>query len=229
MTQKLNSTIRSVEDCGLHPNYKNDFDLNNNFSDQTVYGTPIDIEGNEYQKKESVDKFADIYTKFDNHIQVGSIRGHLKGIVYRPHSYKIHDFWEDIFDRQNPLDLFNQTISKSKYILELEKGWDDADAPRIEPLLFNTACKCISNYIESIYKEKFFVIQSPEIAPVADGSLDFSWQLDNARMLINFRSFNEEVFAYFYGDLKDNKIPIKGNVPAKEVFEHLMKWMQYLK
>jgi hypothetical protein len=69
----------------------------------------------------------------------------------------------------------------------------------------------------------------PEIEPVNNGSIDISWHTDKARMLINVRHIEGKPFAFYYGNLFNNQVPTKGNVPIDGiVYTHLAEWMNYL-
>lgn len=220
-----NSLFKSTQhpksqDCSLHPNFKNDYTIWSS-DEEEKYGSEIIEHSN--------DGFINIDSLVTKRF---STDGYIKR---RPWSenrhtiYKKFDFWSGILTHDNPLSDFNEVIEKSKVILNLQDGWDEGDAKPINPFLFNTSCKCISDYIEAIYSDKYFIIKSPQINPVPNGSIDFEWQLPTARMLINFRIEDDVINAYYYGDLRNNEIPIKGSVRTNQIYEHLMKWMQFLK
>jgi len=127
-----------------------------------------------------------------------------------------------------PLYKIHSEIKDSTQILELEENWDDEGAKKVQESIFIEAVKFLLNYSNFIYKNFDIIISTPEINPCIDGSIDLSFRNQNARLLINIQEENEKLNAVFYGDLYDNKIPIKGNVPTKGVFEHLAHWMKNL-
>ncbi len=155
------------------------------------------------------------------------ISHHLKSsegyISYDPNAYSF-----TVESNVDPLKNFNELVEESKYILTLEAGWDEDVAEKIDPDLFFNSTSIISKYIEEIYDHHKFIIQNPEIGALPNGSLDFEWKTQNARLLINFRIHNESLHAFYYGDLFDNKLPIKGNVPIDKVYSHLKEWMSQL-
>ncbi|WP_293785740.1 hypothetical protein [uncultured Pedobacter sp.] len=219
LTKKDEST-----DCAIHP-FAPKYDLNENYDDHQKFGRPIaESTQIKFISPSEVDYFkirsGDKIELFDR--TKAFPRKSSKGKNYS-------DFWTTLSFGYKPLEAFNIVIEEAKYMLDLEEGWDGDIASPIDPILFNRACKCISDYIEAVYNDKFFVIQSPSIDPVGDGSIDFTWRLNNARMLINFKYVQNRILGHYYGDLQNNEIPIKGNVPTDKVYEHLMKWMQNLK
>ena len=73
------------------------------------------------------------------------------------------------------------------------------------------------------------VIQSPEINPGRNGDMFLSWRTEKARLAINIERKNDNGFiANYYGDLKFERQPIKGNVIVGEVYEFLAYWMKNL-
>lgn len=127
-----------------------------------------------------------------------------------------------------PLFKIHSEIKDAIQILELEENWDDEGAKKIQEPVFIEAVSFLLNYSDFIYKNFGVIISTPEINPCIDGSIDLSFRSQNARLLINIQKENERSNAIFYGDLYDNKIPIKGNVPTEGVFEHLAHWMKHL-
>lgn len=134
-----------------------------------------------------------------------------------------------MFPEVNPLEEFQRTVDASSYILELEDGWDDNTARAIDRDLYRQSASCISKYIESIFFQTGVVITSPTINPLSNGTLDYEWSGQSARFLMNFRIDGDSVKAFYYGDLYNNRLPIKGSVPCDKVYDHLMKWMENLK
>jgi len=216
-----------IEDCILHPKYENNYNLSYDFADSGSYGVEIDLNEDGYDKEKSL-----LHTRFRKHYaaKFAPITSHIHVFQQTNRSIlKKIDVWRELAKIENPLQTFNEVIEKSKYILDFTEGWDEDAGIPIEPVLFYTSSKIISDYIEAIYNEKGFIIKSPQINPVPDGSIDFEWRMESARMLINFRYEQKFIKAYYYGDLQNNHIPIKGSVPTDQVYEHLMKWMQFLK
>ncbi|MEX0966749.1 MAG: hypothetical protein WD077_05890 [Bacteroidia bacterium] len=119
-------------------------------------------------------------------------------------------------------------IEASKYILELEQGWDGENAEIIKSEIWKAATKFLINAALEINKEYSVIIQTPEINPVKDGSIDLSWRTEKARMLINVRERAGEMVANYYGDFYNNEKPRKGSDSLDSNIEDLVVWMRNL-
>lgn len=120
-----------------------------------------------------------------------------------------------------------EAIQQSKKVLLLERGWDEEDAL---PIPLNTWQFCthllrgLADHISHNYATR---INTPEINPCIDGSLDLSWKLDRARLLINVRPGNPATASY-YGDYYNDDCQIKGSFEVGTFEEVLADWMQCL-
>ncbi|TCC98490.1 hypothetical protein [Pedobacter hiemivivus] len=123
---------------------------------------------------------------------------------------------------------FQDAVEKSQCIIDLEEGWDDEEAKPIDEKLFNESTNRIRSYLLEVSRETGNFISSPKINPVVDGSIDFEWSLKNVRLLINVRQTEKRPIAYYFGDLNNKELSIKGNVPLDCNYEHLSKWMKFL-
>jgi hypothetical protein len=128
----------------------------------------------------------------------------------------------------NQLKSIALAINESKWICNLKEDWDYDGASIIDKEIYLSAIDFLINYSIDIFKKTGIVINTPEINPCKDGSIDLSWRTTTARMLVNIRKTVDELLAYYYGDLSNNKSPIKGNVHLDSVYEHLATWMKSL-
>ena len=128
----------------------------------------------------------------------------------------------------NQLKSIATAINESKWICSLKEDWDYDGASIIEKELFLSAIDFLIKYSIDIFKKSGIVIKTPEINPCRDGSIDLSWRTPSARMLVNIRKTADELLAYYFGDILNNKFPIKGNVHLDNVSEHLAIWMKFL-
>ncbi|EOR95462.1 hypothetical protein ADIARSV_1378 [Arcticibacter svalbardensis MN12-7] len=205
----------------------NSYEIKNKSLIQSIFH--IDIT-KEKESREATDvswttSIADSYTAFRKLSEDNSfILKHLK----QPRNISINPLDDFRASSQHSLLEFNKAVNESRYILELAEGWDGDSGQVITTELFTKSSNCIGCYIKSIFLEQNFILESPAINPVPNGSIDFEWRNTKGRLLINFRYINQEIIAYFYGDLYNNKLAIKGNIPTKKVYDHLMKWMQNL-
>jgi len=121
-------------------------------------------------------------------------------------------------------------INDSKYILTLEDDWDNMGAIPISAELYESAINFLLMYAIYIYKDdNKTVIQSPEINPCCNGSIDFSWSTSGARMLINVKKKGEEFMATFYGYHNSNKLPFEGFIDMKNIDKNKASWMKELR
>lgn len=129
----------------------------------------------------------------------------------------------------NHLSIFQNLIEESRWILKLEKNWDDNGGLQISNELFEKTTEIIYKYFKFILEIDKCLIQYPSINPLPNGSLDFEWDLESARFLINFRFERGEILGFYYGDLHNKRMSIKGNIPIDKTYEHIAKWMIFLK
>lgn len=117
-------------------------------------------------------------------------------------------------------------IEESRYIYSLPECWDEEKAKQISQSLWNISISFLLDYAMSLFSHFDVILETPEINPVPNGTIDFSWRTKLARMLINVRMEGNEYLAYYYGDLYQDRFPIKGSVPTDIVTSHLMQWMK---
>ncbi len=122
-----------------------------------------------------------------------------------------------------------EEIENSKEILALEEGWDGYYAAKIPIEIYNNAVSFLKKYAKFIYDNTNVIIESPEINAGINKNVFLSWRTKNSRLAISFEhNSEEEIIAHYYGDLNNNKEPIKGNVPTNDVKAHLAYWMTNL-
>jgi len=124
--------------------------------------------------------------------------------------------------------IFDEIIL-SKEILTFKEGWDGIDADPIPEKIYNIGITFLIDYSTFIYNNIGTIIDAPEINPGRNKNLFLSWRTKNARLAISIEKDNNgEIVANYYGDLKNNKHPIKGNVSIGEISEFLAYWMKNL-
>ena len=119
-------------------------------------------------------------------------------------------------------------INHSKYIVQLKMGWDSENAKIIDSNIWETAVIFLIQYSSYIFQEFNGIIETPEINPCIDGSIDMSWRTLKFRLLINIKKSDQKTIAYYYGDQYNNINPIKGNVTTEVITEYLAVWMKSL-
>jgi hypothetical protein len=135
---------------------------------------------------------------------------------------------KDIFIPSDLTDLV-QEINDSKYILDLQENWDENGALPISPKVYLKAIVFLTTYAKQIFNIHKTIIQSPEINPCPDGSIDLSWRTDLVRLLINFRIKDDQVTAVFYRDHYNNQNSNKGSLTLDTIDESFFVWMKLLK
>ncbi|MEJ7684666.1 MAG: hypothetical protein WKG06_43825 [Segetibacter sp.] len=139
----------------------------------------------------------------------------------------VHYLRPFLFNSKPNSDL-EEVINEAKYIPLLEYNWDEEGAIPIPQDLFDVTIHFLKHYYLFLLDSIGVNIALPEINPCRDGTIDLSWRTKNARLLINVRSGPDDYMAYFYGDLYNNKMPLKGNFCISKFSEPLAFWMKYL-
>lgn len=133
--------------------------------------------------------------------------------------FNVHPELKDIVDE----------ITDSQDILLLQDDWDGCGAIPINPPLYTEAITFLLLYSTYILKEWNILITTPEINPCRNGSIDFSWRTDGARMLINVRNKDDVTRATFYGYECKSKLPKEGYLDMKNIEKDIASWMRNLK
>jgi hypothetical protein len=123
----------------------------------------------------------------------------------------------------------SNAIRESTEILNLEQGWDGIDAPPISEETLLNAVTLLVNYSKYILEKFQVIISAPEINPCRNGTIDLAWRTHKARFLLNVKpATNSPIVASCYGDLYNDRQPIKSNLSDEVVIEHLAFWMKNL-
>lgn len=125
-------------------------------------------------------------------------------------------------------DIVDEIID-SKFLLELEDGWDFENARAVNPDLYLKSIQFLVLYSSHILNVHGTVIQAPEINLIPSGSIDLSWRTEGARMLINIKQNKGEYIGTFYGYHKSNNLPSEGFIDLVKVDESKAVWMKKLK
>lgn len=98
-----------------------------------------------------------------------------------------------------------------------KENWDTEGAKAISIELF----KASKIFIESHKGESV-----PECNPCSDGSIDWVFRCDFARLLINCKSKDGRYIASYYGDHNDDVNAIKGIIPLQLFYKPLYEWIK---
>lgn len=136
---------------------------------------------------------------------------------------------KNTFFINNELKEIADEIKFSEELLDFDENLDYETTLQISNELYFIAIRFLIEYSEFIYKNLGVIIQAPEINAGRNGNVYLAWRTDKARLAISVEKSNtSEVIANYYGDLGNNKEPIKGNVTASKISEYLAYWMKYL-
>lgn len=95
-------------------------------------------------------------------------------------------------------------IEKSKYILNLEDGWDDDGAISYKKETWIKAILFLCDYAQSIYNNLNTIISIPKIYHGPDGSIDLLWENNDFSLLLNIPDADNNL-ATFYGETAGEK------------------------
>jgi hypothetical protein len=112
------------------------------------------------------------------------------------------------------LSSLEQAINDSKYILELEEGWDGENGKPFSKDTWSNAVNFLIDYATWIYKNTGKAIDSPDIVHSVDGSIELLWQKEKFRIIISLPENSE--MALFYGDDYE-EVKIEGTVSMKNI------------
>lgn len=136
---------------------------------------------------------------------------------------------DNIFFISNQLKEIAEEIKLSEELLDYDENLDDEKTLPINKELYIVAINFLIDYSEFIFKNLGVTIQAPEINAGRNGNVYLAWRTDNARLAISIENNKtSEIIANYYGDLRNDLEPIKGNVTVSKISEYLAYWMKYL-
>ena len=121
-----------------------------------------------------------------------------------------------------------EAIEESSFILDLSDNWDDENALKVPDNVWLNAIRFLIQYSIEIDKNYNSIIKPPSIMPCSDGSIDLFWNVNNFRMLINFRN-SEQNEAYYYADKFCDNTQFKGSFLIDSYQEHIESWLKNMK
>jgi len=122
-----------------------------------------------------------------------------------------------------------QEIEDSKFIPTLKSDWDNENALPIDEKLYFDVIDFLLEYSTLLFSLHQISIHPPEINPCRDGSIDLSWRTPTVRLIINFKTLNNNTSATFYRDYYNNKNSNKGELILGTIDESFFVWMKLLK
>lgn len=189
------------------------------------------IKDNHYVNKETksldflFDSWKDSNTREVNNERLGDLTYEKSvwfGINKAEKTIKIKQF---TFNIPTKLSSIIEEIQHSEQILDLKNDWNGEGSPKISEDIYLSSINFLMNYSKFVLDKTGTIIKFPEINPGKNGNIHLSWRTENARMIINIRESDEGILAFYYGDLNNDKSPIKGNIPVNEFSDFLAYWM----
>jgi hypothetical protein len=127
-------------------------------------------------------------------------------------------------EADSALALFEDEISTSKFILDLE----DDDDPAVRPysdVTLRRAVDFVRRLALHAHSDGFRNIEAPKIRPASSGSIDLFWEKRDATLLINYSPL-EPSYAYYFGQSDGNEI--SGRFKCHDDAPELICWLERL-
>jgi hypothetical protein len=102
-----------------------------------------------------------------------------------------------------PLKPIVEIIKKSESILKLEDNWDTLGGKSFSEDTWKAAAIFLINYSNEVNDFHGFVIDTPNIYPGPNGSIDIDWETTKYGLIVNIAEGGET--ATYYADNRDNK------------------------
>ncbi len=128
--------------------------------------------------------------------------------------------WESL---PSALSDIRDAIVRSREMLNFPEDWDEDGAKPIDKEAWNRAVRFLIEHAASAWKSEARVLDSPDITPCPDGSVDLHWDFPRYEMLINF-PVDPAQRAGFYGDDRGTLF-IKGTFDPATLNQGLLDWL----
>jgi hypothetical protein len=125
---------------------------------------------------------------------------------------------------QKKLAPLRNIIESSRSILELHDDWDDEGSIGYKEETWNRATQFVLNSARFLWDHHTTIMDTPDIGPGPDGSIDIHWETEKYELLVNI-SADLKALATFYGDNKGS-LSIKGNLNPDSDNPVLLCWLK---
>lgn len=125
----------------------------------------------------------------------------------------------NIYDTCQELAYLQSSADWLQSILDRPEDWDEAGAVKASPSSATNALRFLVEYAEALINSGVDrrKILPPEInSRGTDGTIDFYWELDQVKLMINFTSLQGRPIAAFFGMFANRTKPIEGWVFVDE-------------
>lgn len=122
------------------------------------------------------------------------------------------------------LSHIGETIEDSRQILLLQDNWDDSGGVPIGEPTWRRAVEFLARHAKWVWENDRSAIESPDVLPGPDGSVDLHWDHKDYELLINVPAA-PKAMAGFYGDDRGG-ISIKGRFDPDRMNRGLLDWLK---
>lgn len=120
-----------------------------------------------------------------------------------------------------------EAIFNSKYLLNIEDGWDEEGALSCNKITYNRAIELLIQYSMNVFSTYNIVIDAPEINLTKNGSIDLEWRNENYILLMNVQN-SRRIDVHYYGEDYRSKTILKGFINDSHINNDLAFWMRKL-
>ncbi len=121
----------------------------------------------------------------------------------------------------------SDAIEDSKSIVELQEGWGE-NGRKIEVEVYKRSIRLLVDYANYIFENYGIVVETPEINPVRNGSIDILWNTKNGYLLLNVKDFKNDYLGTFFGFRKSNRKIKEGEIDLNCIEPDMAMWMKDL-
>jgi hypothetical protein len=117
-------------------------------------------------------------------------------------------------------------VNSSRWILELEAGWDGEGSTSYEKAVWERATGFLLAKAKDLWEKYSRPMDVPRISPGPKGSIDVFWKTSRYQLLLNFPPESKEM-ATFYGDDYGRNV-IRGTVNPEAKNLGFLVWLAEL-
>ncbi len=111
-------------------------------------------------------------------------------------------------------------IEQARWVLDLKSGWDDEDAFPIASAVFDRMAEVVERILDALGDAPH--VSSPEIGPIADGSLAVHWRCPDRVLILNFPADTDKLPVIHMN--ADDGTAVQGTL-GRDLEEDLPNWL----
>lgn len=117
----------------------------------------------------------------------------------------------------------SETITASRWILDLKEDWDEQGSPGYKEATWRRACDFLQRQANFARQTLGDELPVPKILPGPEGSVDLHWKMSRFELLVNVPD-DPAKSATFYGD-DYGDLCIRGSLNTSEEIAGLIVWL----